>query len=54
MFPLKSKNLNMISAITTEVINLTKDVIEFVLHWRASEYRLRRRRRYHHTNLWKF
>jgi hypothetical protein len=54
MFPLKSKNLNMISAITNEVIKLAKEVIDFVLHWQALEYRLQKRRRYHYTNLWKF
>ncbi len=54
MFPLKSKNLIMISAITNEVIKLAKEVTDFILHWRASEYRLQRRRKYHYTNLWKF
>ncbi len=54
MFPLKWKNLIMVSAITNGIIRLAKEVSDYILHWRAYKYQLRKRRRYHYTNLWKF
>jgi hypothetical protein len=44
----------MVSAIVNEISRFAKEVSDYILHWRAYKYQLRRNRKYHNTNLWKF
>jgi hypothetical protein len=53
MFPLKRKNLKMISTLFTQTVSIAKEIL-FAIRWRNREYEIRNRKRRHYTNLWKF